>query len=432
MEDWCRCERRNEAGLQFSAYVVLGALGQANEFSGRKGGDDMQTLGTMQQKRNLQHAKTGDVNSTGAGATCRPVASSIKPKLAVLDPTEMGAAARNLEKTLRQAITGHDAAIHEIVKVYQTHLAGLSPAGRPIGAFLFLGPTCSETQQTVEAVADALLGSSTDIVRINCLNFQHSHDITKLIGTPRGYPAHRQTQALLTQEFLNQHHTNSLKLSVLLFDQVESAAAALWNRLLGILDTGTLRLGDNHEVDFSRALIFMTSTISGAEMNSPFGRKLRHLPAPVDDPDYTPAMRRQSYSRVGAGRQRFTPEFLDRLNRIEVFRRFGENALDRIVDAELEIVQERTSTADKPFRIDVTESARQFLLLEGADFRCGAPPVKRAIERLLVRPLSNLITTGQVHTWDKIRIAHIGAAPTLTFFREEDAWEERMIDGAVA
>jgi len=392
----------------------------------------MQTLTTMQQRLNLQHAKTGEVKSTGVGATCRPVASSIKSNLAVLDPTEMGAVAKNLEKTLRQAITGHDAAIHEIAKVYQTHLAGLGPVGRPIGAFLLLGPTGSGRQEMVEAVAHALLGSSAAIVRVNCMDFQHSHDITKLIGTPRGYPAHRQIQALLTQEFLNQHHTDALKLGVLLFDQVEKASTALWNRLLGILDTGTLRLGDNREVDFSRALIFMTSTITGAEMNSRFGRKPRLVPARVDDPDCTPAVRRPLYSRVEAARQRFTPEFLDRLNRIEVFRLVGKNALDQIVDAELEIVQERTSTFNKPFRIDVTESARQFLLSEGADFRCGALPVKRAIERLLVRPLSNLITTGQVHTWDRIRIAHIGASPTLTFFREEDAWEGWNIDGAVA
>ena len=406
---------------QLTRHIVLDALGQANGSSGRKGRGDMQTLAAMQQTRNPQHAKAGKVNSTAAGAACRSVASSIKTKLAVLDPTEMGTVAKNLEKTLRQAVTGHDAAIHEIIKVYQTHLADLCPGGRPIGAFLFLGPPCSGRQQTVEAVADALLGSSTAFVRINCMEFQHSHDITKLIGTPRAYPKHRQIQALLTQEVLNQHHTNSLKLSVLLFDQVECAAAALWNRLLGILDTGTLRLGDNREVDFSRALIFMTSTISGgADMSSPFGRKLRRLPAPVDDPDCTAP--RRPYSRVEATRWRFTPDFLNRLNRIEVFRPSGENALDRIVDAELEIVRELTSTASKPFRIDVTESARQFLLSEGADFRCGALPVKRAIERLLVRPLSNLITTGQVHTWDRVRIAHIGATPSLTFFREEDAW----------
>lgn len=384
----------------------------------------------MQQRLNLQHAKTGEVKSTRAGATRRHVASSIKPNLTVLDPAEMGTVAKNLEKTLRQAITGHEAAIQEIAKVYQTHFTGLCPAGRPIGAFLFLGPTCSGRQQMVEAVADALLGSPAAIVRVNCMDFQHSHDITKLIGTPRGYPAHRQTQALLTQEFLNQHHTDSLKLSVLLFDQVENASTALWNRLLGILDTGTLTLGDNREVDFSRTLIFMTSTISGAEMNSPFGRKPRLVPARVDDPDCKPAVRRPSYSRVEAARQRFTPEFLDGLNRIEVFRLVGEDALDQIVDAELEIVQERTSTFNKPFRIGVTESARQFLLSEGADFRCEALPVKRAIERLLVRPLSNLITTGQVRAWDRIRVAHIGASPTLTFFREEDAWEEWMIDGA--
>ena len=381
----------------------------------------MQNLATMQQHLKLQRANTGSVNSAEAGATCRPVASFIEPRLAVLDPAEVGTVAKNLGKTLRQGVSGHDAAIHEIVTVYQTYLAGLCPAGRPIGAFLFLGPTGSGRQQMVEAVADALLGSSAAVVRINCINFQHSYDITKLIETPRGYPAHRQTRALFTQEYLNQHHTDSLKLSVLLLDQVESAAPALWNRVLGILDTGTLRLGDDRKVDFSRAPIFMTTTIGGAEMNSPFGRKLRLLPAPLDGPDCTAAMKRRPYSRVGAARQRFTPDFLNRLNRIEVFRVFGEDALDRILDAELEVVQELTSTANRPFRIGVTESARQFLLSEGADFSCGALPVQRAIERLLLRPLSNLITTGQVQTWDRIRIAHIGATPSLTFFREEDA-----------
>jgi ATP-dependent Clp protease ATP-binding subunit ClpA len=130
-----KCETKQDYNL--ARDMVLDGLSQANGSSGRRGGGDMQTLATMQQKLNLQHAKTGEVNSTGAGATCRPVASSIKAKLAVLDPTEMGTVAKNLEKTLRQAVTGHDAAIHEIVKVYQTHLAGLCPVGRPIGAFLF-------------------------------------------------------------------------------------------------------------------------------------------------------------------------------------------------------------------------------------------------------------------------------------------------------
>src|SRR6202140_2589009 len=190
------------------------------------------------------------------------------PKLTLLDPTKTGRQAEDLENQLRHLVVGQDEAIHQIVRVYQTHMAGLSPAGRPIGNFLFLGPTGSGKTRVVEATAESLLKNPQAIIKIDCAEFQHSHEIAKLIGSPPGYLGHRETHALLSQEALNQYHTEKVKLSFVLFDEIEKASDALWNLLLGILDKATLTLGDNRRVDFSRALIFMTSNLGASEMSA--------------------------------------------------------------------------------------------------------------------------------------------------------------------
>ena len=165
------------------------------------------------------------------------------PKLALLDPTKTGRQAEDLENQLRHLVVGQDEAIHQIVRAYQTHLAGLSPVGRPIGNFLFLGPTGSGKTRIVEATAESLLKNSRAVIKIDCAEFQHSHEIAKLIGSPPGYLGHRETHALLSQEALNQHHTEKIKLSFVLFDEIEKASDALWNLLLGILDKGNVDVG---------------------------------------------------------------------------------------------------------------------------------------------------------------------------------------------
>src|SRR5271155_4874698 len=185
-----------------------------------------------------------------------------------LDPTLTGTEAVKLEADLRRRIVGQDEAIDQIVNIYQTFLAGMSSPGRPIGNFLFLGPTGSGKTRLVEATAESLLGDCRAVVKIDCAEFQHSHEIAKLIGSPPGYLGHRETHPLLSQEVLSQYHTERFKLSFVLFDEIEKASDALWNLLLGILDKGTLTLGDNRKVDFSRALIFMTSNLGASEMGS--------------------------------------------------------------------------------------------------------------------------------------------------------------------
>src|SRR5437016_8961184 len=183
------------------------------------------------------------------------------PRIELLDPSQNGRPADHLGSNLGHLIVGQDEAIHQIVRAYQTHVAGLSPAGRPIGNFLFLGPTGSGKTRIVEATAESLLKDSRSVIKIDCAEFQHSHEIAKLIGSPPGYLGHRETHALLSQEAVNRYHTEAVKVSLVLFDEIEKASEALWNLLLGVLDKATLTLGDNHRVDFSQAMIFMTSNL---------------------------------------------------------------------------------------------------------------------------------------------------------------------------
>src|ERR1700682_5674074 len=184
-----------------------------------------------------------------------------------LDPTQTGQDAEKLYTDLHKRIVGQEEAIDQIVNIYQMYLAGMNSPCRPIGNFLFLGPTGSGKTRLVEASAESLVGDSRAMIKIDCAEFQHSHEIAKLIGSPPGYLGHRETHPLLSQEVLNQYHTEKIKLSFVLFDEIEKASDALWNLLLGILDKATLTLGDNRRVGFSRAMIFMTSNLGATKMS---------------------------------------------------------------------------------------------------------------------------------------------------------------------
>src|SRR5580704_5493059 len=157
-----------------------------------------------------------------------------------LDPTQTGFEAEKLETDLRKRVVGQGEAIQQIVNIYQTNLAGMSSPGRPVCNFLFLGPTGSGKTRMVEAAAESLVGDARAVLKIDCAEFQHSHEIAKLIGSPPGYLGHRETHPLLSQEVLNQYHTDKVKISFVLFDEIEKASDALWNLLLGVLDKATL------------------------------------------------------------------------------------------------------------------------------------------------------------------------------------------------
>jgi ATP-dependent Clp protease ATP-binding subunit ClpB len=340
-----------------------------------------------------------------------------------LDPTQTGSEAEKLELDLHKRIVGQEEAIEQIISIYQTNLAGMSSPGRPIGNFLFLGPTGSGKTRIVEATAESLLGDANAVIKIDCAEFQHSHEIAKLIGSPPGYLGHRETHPLLSQEMLNQFHTERLKLSFVLFDEIEKASDALWNLLLGILDKATLTLGDNRRVDFSRALIFMTSNLGASEMNSILHPALGFAAGDAErralDGGTTGKISRAG---VDAARRKFSPEFMNRIDKTVVFRPLGEEELRQILTLELNMVQQRVFISGKgaPFVFTLTDPAREFLLREGTDLKYGARHLKRAIDRNLVHPLSNLIATDQVRGGDLIRVDYDAALGRLSFVTQAE------------
>jgi ATP-dependent Clp protease ATP-binding subunit ClpB len=344
-----------------------------------------------------------------------------------LDPSQTGHEAEKLQGDLRRLVVGQEEAVDQIVNIYQTFLAGMTSPGRPIGNFLFLGPTGTGKTRLVEAAAESLVGDARSVLKIDCAEFQHSHEIAKLIGSPPGYLGHRETHPLLSQEVLNQYHTEKVKISFVLFDEIEKASDALWNLLLGVLDKATLTLGDNRRVDFSRAMIFMTSNLGAAEMGSILRPNLgfaasdteRRAASGVSDEDLNAKV-----SRAGleAARRKFTPEFINRIDKVVVFRSLGAAELGRILTIELNQLQQRifNSAGTTPFVFNVTADAREFLLRQGTDMKYGARHLKRAIERSLVHPLSNLIASDQVHGGDLLRIDFDPEEGMLGFVKEAE------------
>ena len=344
-----------------------------------------------------------------------------------LDPTQTGLEAEKLYVDLHKRIIGQDEAIDQIVNIFQMYLTGMNSPCRPVGNFLFLGPTGSGKTRLVEATAESLVGDGRAMIKIDCAEFQHSHEIAKLIGSPPGYLGHRETHPLLSQEMLNQYHTEKSKLSFVLFDEIEKASDALWNLLLGILDKATLTLGDNRRVDFSRALIFMTSNLGATEMAAIGRPNLGFAASEVErlcqsgtiDEGIT-----QKISRAGveAARRKFTPEFINRIDKVVAFKPLGQVELRQILGLELNRLQQRilNSPTGVPFVFGLTEAASDYVLREGTDMRYGARHLKRAIDRSLVHPLSNLIATQQVRGGDWIRVDIDPAAEQLTFIKEAE------------
>jgi ATP-dependent Clp protease ATP-binding subunit ClpA len=338
---------------------------------------------------------------------------------ATLDPNRRSNDAQDFDQALRRKIVGQDAAIEKVAEIYQMFLAGLNPPGRPVGNLLFLGPTGSGKTRVVEAVAEALFGDSKALIKIDCAEFQHSHEIAKLIGSPPGYLGHRETHPLLTQEALNQWHTEKLKLSILLFDEIEKASDALWQLLLGILDKATLTLGDNRRVDLSQCLIVMTSNLGAGEMNELINGSMGF----AQKPDGIDAKLDQKIDRtaVDAARRKFSPEFMNRIDKIVVFRTLKPEHLEQILEIELGMVQQRIlqATGNNQFVFSCTPQVKKFLLAEGTDMKYGARHLKRAIERNVVFPLANLVATGQIKLGDFIRI-DLGPDGKMVFVKEAE------------
>jgi ATP-dependent Clp protease ATP-binding subunit ClpB len=349
-----------------------------------------------------------------------------------LDPSKRSTDTIDFQSALRGKIVGQEEGVQALVDLYQVFRAGLNSPGRPVGNLLLLGPTGSGKTRIVEAAAEILFGDSRSIIKIDCAEFQHSHEIAKLIGSPPGYLGHRETHPLITQEALAQYHKDDLKLSFLLFDEIEKASDALWQLLLGMLDKATLTLGDNRKVDLSQSVIFLTSNLGGGEIAELMQGGMGFV-QPTDKPA-NGLNEKVQRTAVEAARRKFSPEFMNRLDKVVVFHPLKREQLQEVLDIELGQVQQRVlDTAKGQFLFRVTDAGRDFLLQEGTDQRYGARHLKRAIERHVVYPLANLLATDQVTLGDLIRIDWDESHRQLTFVREgEGALVQAATQGSAA
>src|ERR1700726_2909465 len=245
-----------------------------------------------------------------------------------LDPQKRSFTSRHFEEELRQRVVGQNEAVQALVDLYEVFCAGLHSAGRPVGNLLFLGPTGSGKTRTVEAAAEILFGDSRALIKVDCAEFQHSHEIAKLIGSPPGYLGHRETHPLITQEALAASHRDKLKLSFLLFDEIEKASDALWQLLLGMLDKATLTLGDNRRVDLSQTVIFLTSDLGGGQITDLMNGGMGFV-QPGDKPA-TGLNEKIERTAVEAARRKFSPEFMNRLDKVVVFHPLKKEQLEEV------------------------------------------------------------------------------------------------------
>ncbi len=323
-------------------------------------------------------------------------------------------AVEDLVAVLSQKVVGQPAATRVIVPYIQMFQAGLAPEGRPVGVFLLLGPTGTGKTKTVEALAEVLHGSEKNVLKVDCGEFQMEHEVAKLIGAPPGYLGHRETQPMLTQQKLNSVTSEKCSLSLVLFDEIEKAAPSMTRLLLGVLDKGVLRLGDNSTVNFEKSLVFLTSNLGAREMmreiNPDFGFQS------VRTPDRTDLTNKLQNIALVSVRKRFSPEFVNRIDCIITYQPLTAESLSAILDQQITDLQNHVNTrlGNRSFTLEVPFEARQFLLRKGTSSEYGARELNRTIHRHLTQPLATLVATNQINAGATLRVEAPEGAEKLT------------------
>jgi CheY-like chemotaxis protein len=328
----------------------------------------------------------------------------------------------DLISLLSQKVVGQSTATKAIVPYVYMYQSGLAPEGRPAGVFLLLGPTGTGKTKTVEAIAELLHGSEKKIVKIDCGEFQMEHEMAKLMGAPPGYLGHRETVPLLTQQRLAEATSVQSDLALVLFDEIEKAAPSMTNLLLGILDKGIFRLGDNSSVNFEKTLVFFTSNLGAREM-------LREINPDIGFQSATRRPRADLQTKIesialGAVRKRFSPEFVNRIDAVVTYQPLDAESIETILDHDIKILQQHVNSrlGDNCFTIEVLPEARNFLLARGVSEEYGARELKRVIHRQLTQPLATMVARREINSNalvqvsvgdndERLTIREVGTAP---------------------
>jgi ATP-dependent Clp protease ATP-binding subunit ClpB len=319
-----------------------------------------------------------------------------------LDLSNKGRLTKLLLQQFKNRVVGQEEATQTLVNVFNKHQAGFGDTRNPAGVTLFMGPTGVGKTHVTETFAEIMLGTKLACLRIDCAEFQHSHEIAKLIGSPPGYLGHRETAPMFTQEKLDQYHTDVMKLSVILFDEIEKASDALWSLLLGILDKATLTLGDNREVKFNNSIIVLTSNLGAREMAE------EGIGFSVETQECTDATQKQK--ALSAAKAKFTPEFMNRIGNIVVFKNQTEEQIRQVMELELDILANRLQEPSQHlcFLLEVSPAAKRALLSEGYSKVYNSRYMKRTIEHRITQPLAVLATSGQVEPGSTVVVDDTG------------------------
>ena len=365
-----------------------------------------------ERRRTRTKATAADIVKAENGVE-KPKATQNRSRKPATEPVE------DLTTILSQKVIGQPNATKVIVPYIQMFQAGLAPEGRPVGVFLLLGPTGTGKTKTIEALAEILHGSPKNLLKIDCGEFQMEHEVAKLIGAPPGYLGHRETQPMLTQQKLNSVTSEKNQISLVLFDEIEKAAPSMTRLLLGVLDKGILRLGDNSSVNFEKSLVFLTSNLGAREMmreiNPEFGFQSAR---PNERADLTSKL--QNIALV-AVRKRFSPEFVNRIDCIITYQPLTQESLSVILDQQIVDLQAHVNTrlGNRSFTLDVPFETRQFLLRKGTSAEYGARELNRTIHRYLTQPLATMVATNQIPPGARVRVDVNEAADKLSIFAQD-------------
>jgi ATP-dependent Clp protease ATP-binding subunit ClpB len=296
----------------------------------------------------------------------------------------------HLEERLHARVIGQDEAVSAVANAVRRSRAGLQDPNRPIGSFIFLGPTGVGKTELARALADFLFDDETHMVRIDMSEYMEKHAVSRLIGAPPGYVGYDQggqlTEAVRRRPY-----------SVILFDEIEKAHPDVFNTLLQLLDDGRLTDGQGRTIDFRNTVIIMTSNLGS-----------QHLA------DWTDLGARDKV--MDELRRAFRPEFLNRIDDIVIFHSLGRNEIDSIVD--LQLGRLRKLLRERELELELSAEARTFLADQGYDPQYGARPLKRALVRYVQDPLAKRVLAGELHPGDTIVVERQAGADELTFTRK--------------
>jgi ATP-dependent Clp protease ATP-binding subunit ClpA len=318
-----------------------------------------------------------------------------------LDAARNSVKATSLSLKFKSRIIGQPEAAQSLLNVLEKFQSGFYDRSKPIASLLFLGPTGTGKTGTVEAFVEGLYGKSNAMMKVDCAEFQHSHEIAKLLGSPPGYLGHRETHPYFTNAVVQGYRTADVPFTVILFDEIEKANDALWNLLLGILDKGQVTTGTNEVVDLKATIIIMTSNVGSSELARRVGDGAIGFNTAGEDVNHEEA----TEIAMSAARKKFMPEFLNRLDSVIMFNTLTPEDLDKIFTLELNKIRERiVMTSLAIFDIEISPAAKEQILLEGFDRKYNARNLKRTMEHYISLPLARLVATGQVINNDVVVI----------------------------